>query len=285
MRTSFWDIVGKQASFEDEIRYIDKYLYHTKFYISDLDYSNYSLVEYIDSFYFSSWAAKNKITCPTIADLRSRLQIDEAARSASLKVEDFLLYLEFAVNIVAIVILKKSDQAAKIIAENIFRNIATNCERLNFEIAKFSEEGPFKLVEKNAAATAVADKYSGRDSEFSYKVIEYNHFLLKGNLGRKREILNAIADKFEAVKPKLKANGFSNIESDAGYLVNNINIRHNNTDPQSKSHKAHVAAMPSAELEEWYDKTYDVLLLALLASDFSELHGEIQELKTKIGAK
>lgn len=106
MRTSFWDIVGKQASFEDEIRYVDKALYHTLFYI---DYNRYSLVDYIESFYFSSWAAKNKITCPTIADLRSRLQIDKAARSASLKVEDFLLYLEFAVNIVAIVILKNSD--------------------------------------------------------------------------------------------------------------------------------------------------------------------------------
>lgn len=285
MRTSFWDIVGKQASFEDEIRYIDKYLYHTKFHISDLDYSNYSLVEYIDSFYFSNWAALNKITCPSIADLRSRLQIDEAVRSASLKVEDFLLYLEFAANLVAIVILKDYNKRVKTIAENIFRNIATNCERLNFEIAKFSEEGPFKLVEKNAAATAVADKYSGTDSEFSYKVIEYNHFLLKGNLGRKREILQAIADKFEAVKPKLKANGFGNIENDAGYLVNNINIRHNNTDPQSNSYKTYIAAMPPAELEEWYDKTYDVLLLALLASDFSELHGDIQELKKKIGAK
>ena len=284
MRTSFWDIVGTTSNFEDEIRYIDKYLYHTKFYISDLDYSNYSLVEYIDSFYFSSWAAKNKITCPTIADLRSRLQIDNFNHSQRLPLEKFLLYLEFTANIVYIAISKNSNQGAVRIAKNIFRNIMTNCERLNFKLEIFSE-GLIKIVEKNAAATAVADKYSGRDSEFSYKVIEYNHFLLKGNLGRKREILNAIADKFEAVKPKLKANGFGNIESDAGYLVNNINIRHNNTDPQSKSHKAHVVAMPSAELEEWYDKTYDVLLLALLASDFSELHGEVQELKTKIGAK
>ncbi len=284
MRTSFWDIAGTQANFEDEINYIDKSLYHTKFYLDSLNYGRYSLAEYIDSFYFSNWATLHKITCPSIADLRSRLHIDNFKHSQSLPLEKFLIYLEFAANIVYIAISKNQNQNAVRIARNIFRNIMTNCERLNFEIVEFSE-GLFKIVEKNAAATAVADKYSGRDSEFSYKVIEYNHFLLKGNMGRKREILNAIADKFEAVKPKLKANGFGNIESDAGYLVNNINIRHNNTDPQSKSHKAHVAAMPSAELEDWYDKTYDVLLLALLASDFSELHGEVQELKTKIGAK
>ena len=281
MRTSFWDIVGTTSNFEDEIHYIDKALYRTLFYV---DYKRYSLDEYIDSYYFSNWATLHKITCPSIADLRSRLHIDEYKYSQPLPVEKFLLYLEFAANIVYIAISKNMNQSAVRIARNIFGNIKINCERLNFEIREFSQ-GCFKIVEKNAAATAVADKYSGRDSEFSYKVIEYNHFLLKGNIDRKREILNTIASKFEAVRPQLKAIGFKDIESDAGYLVNNINIRHNNTDPQSKSQKAYVAVMPPAELEEWYDKTYDVLLLALLASDFSELHGEIQELKTKIGAK
>lgn len=281
MRTSFWDIVGTTSNFEDEIRYIDKYLYHTKFHISDLDYSNYSLAEYIDSFYFSNWATLHKITCPSIVDLRSRLQIDNFNHSQRLPLEKFLLYLEFAANIVYIAISKNQNQNAVRIAKNIFRNIMTNCERLNFEIVEFSQ-GLFKIVEKNAAATAVADKYSKADLEFSYKVIEYNHFLLKGNLGRKREILTAIADKFEAVKPKLKANGFGNIESDAGYLINNLNIRHNNADPQSTSYKTYIAAMPPAELEEWYDKTYDVLLLALLVGDFSEIHNDIQELKKKV---
>lgn len=281
MRTSFWDIVGKQASFKDEIRYINKSLYHTSFCVA---HNYYSLIEYIEALYFSSWAAKNKITCPSIADLRSRLQIDEVARSASLKIDNFLLYLEFVANLVFLVLLNPHNRDALNIAKNIYRNIQTNCERLNFKLEIFSEDC-IKIVEKNATATAVADKYSGTDSEFAYKVIEYNHFLLKGNIGRKREILNAIADKLEAVKQKLKANGFSNVESDAGYLVNNINIRHNNTDPQSNSYKAYVAGMQVAELEEWYDTTYDVLLLALLASDFSELHSDIQELKKKIGAK
>ena len=284
MRTSFWDIVGTTSNFEDEIRYIDKSLYHTEFYPDSLNYGRYSLAEYIDSFYFSSWAAKNKITCPSIADLRSRLQIDNFNHSQRLPLENFLLYLEFTANIVYIAISKNSNQRAKGIAKNIFLNIKTNCERLNFEIVEFSQ-GLIKIVEKNAAATAVADKYSGTDSEFSYKVIEYNHFLLKGNIDRKREILNTIASKFEAVRPQLKAIGFKDIESDAGYLINNLNIRHNNTDPQSNSYKTYIAAMPPAELEKWYDKTYDVLLLALLASDFSELHSDIQELKKKIGAK
>ena len=198
-----------------------------------------------------------------------------------MSIDKFLLYLECTANLVSIVLYKSRTDGAMGIAKNMLLNIKTNCERLNFEIREFSQ-GCFKIVEKNVAATAVADKYSETDSEFSYKVIEYNHFLLKGNLDRKREILNAIAAKFEAVRQQLKANGFGIVESDAGYLVNNLDIRHNNTDPQSPSHKAYVAEMNFGELEEWYDKTYDVLLLALLASDFSEIHNDIQELKKKV---
>lgn len=281
MRTSFWDIVGKQADLKKEMLFIEQMFCERVFYYSSI---KFTLLSYINHFYFSDWAAKNGITCPSVWDLRYHVGIENFRKSGRLSIDEFLLYLECVENLVQLISKDNQCTTAISIAGNILLNIKTNCERLNFKVIEFSK-GLFKIVEKNAAATAVADKYSRSDSEFSYKVIEYNHFLLKGNLGRKREILNAIADKFEAVKQKLKANGFSNIESDAGYLVNNINIRHNNTDPQSKSHKAHVAAMPPAELEEWYDKTYDVLLLALLASDFSELHGDIQELKKKIGAK
>lgn len=278
MRTSFWDIVGKQADLKREMLFLEKIFCEEFFYCHSI---KYNLVSYINSFYFSSWAAKNGITCPTVWDLRSHIGIDDFRTSGRLSIDEFLLYLECTANLVSIVLYKSRTDEAMGIAKNMLLNIKTNCERLNFEIVEFSE-GLFKIVEKNAAATAVADKYSRTDSEFSYKVIEYNHFLLEGNIDRKREILNTIASKFEAVRPQLKAIGFKDIESDAGYLINNINIRHNNTDPQSNSYKTYIAAMPPAELEEWYDKTYDVLLLALLASDFSELHGDIQELKKKV---
>ena len=93
MRTSFWDIVETQANFADEISYIDKTLYHKTFYF---EYNHYTLINYIETFYFPSWAAKNKITCPSIADLRLRLNIDNFQHSKQFTIEKFLLYLEFA---------------------------------------------------------------------------------------------------------------------------------------------------------------------------------------------
>ena len=151
-------------------------------------------------------------------------------------------------------------------------------DSLDFKIVEFSKN-LLKIVEKNAATTAVADKYSDKEPDLSFKVIEYNHFLLRGNIDRKREILCTIASKFEAVRPLLKSSGFKELESDAGFLVNNLNIRHNNTDAQSRSHIPHVANMRPDELEKWYDKTYDVLLLTLLASDFSAQHKDILNLR------
>ena len=88
MRTSFWDIVGTQGNLKQEMQYIESSLYHSLFYI---DYQAYSLVEYIDRFYFSSWAAKNKITCPSIEKLRLKLKINEFVCASSIKIDDFLL--------------------------------------------------------------------------------------------------------------------------------------------------------------------------------------------------
>ena len=116
-------------------------------------------------------------------------------------------------------------------------------------------------------------------------MIEYNHFLLRGNIDRKREILLAIGQKFESIRSQLKKGSFSGVEDDASTLLNNLNIRHDNISPGSKSYKPLVAQMPQKDLEAWYDKTYSILLLALLADDFSALHKEVQELKAQMEFK
>ena len=275
MRNSFWDHVSRQSDLKKEMMFLEKIFCESKFY---LDCYSCTLINYIDRFYFLSWAAENKITYPTIGDLRSEIGIERLKKAETLDVANFLLYLECTVNLINIVFEKSEDNDALEIAKNMYFNISTNCERLNFKIVEFSKN-LLKIVEKNAATTAVADKYSGKEPDLSFKVIEYNHFLLRGNIDRKREILCTIVSKFEAVRPLLKSSGFKELESDAGFLVNNLNIRYNNTDAQSRSHIPHVANMRPDELEKWYDKTYDVLLLTLLASDFSAQHKDILNLR------
>ena len=120
-------------------------------------------------------------------------------------------------------------------------------------------------------------------SDLSYKVIEYNHHSMKGDLSKKRDTLKLLADKLEADRKELKSiNG--SISTDLFFLLNNINIRHNNIDPASSSYKKSVAEMPNEELEKWYDKTYDLCLYAFMTLDQADRKTEIKELKERLNS-
>ncbi len=67
---------------------------------------------------------------------------------------------------------------------------------LSYEYIYFDKEEKVILVERDSAAFAVADIV---EEELAFKVIEYNHYLLKGDLDKKRNILKALADKVEGL--------------------------------------------------------------------------------------
>ena len=133
------------------------------------------------------------------------------------------------------------------------------------------------FVPKNQVVISVAEIV---DPSLSHKVIEYNHHSMKGDLERKRAVLLVFADKLEAMRPKLQENK-SAVESDLFYLFNNINIRHNNLDKNGKNYKEFVANMSDNELENWYDETYQMCLLAFLELEHLERKSRIKELKEK----
>ena len=77
----------------------------------------------------------------------------------------------------------------------------------------------------------------------------------------------------------------SSFSSDLFYLLNNMNIRHNNIDPDSINYKKWVADMSEQELEEWYDRTYDMCLYAFMTLDQDDHCKKIKELKQQLGNK
>jgi len=64
--------------------------------------------------------------------------------------------------------------------------------------------------------------------------------------------------------------------------LNSINLRHNNSDPSGKNYNCAVASMSKDEIEQWYDITYQVCLLAFLELDHLDRKGQITELKKQI---
>lgn len=142
-----------------------------------------------------------------------------------------------------------------------------------------NKKGITIFVPKSPEAISVAEIV---DSETSYKIIEYNHYMLQGNIDGKKEILKLIADKLESKRDKLR-NINAKIENNIFALFNNLNIRHDNISENSPKYVEYVANLSKRDLEQWYDETYQLALLAFLELDNVERNRKISELKNCIG--
>lgn len=67
------------------------------------------------------------------------------------------------------------------------------------------------------------------------------------------------------------------LESNVGYLLNKLNIRHNNI--EGKNAKDYVKNLSEKELEEWYDETYQMLQLCILEHDNIGRNKKVDSLK------
>lgn len=135
------------------------------------------------------------------------------------------------------------------------------------------------FVPKSAAAISVAEIV---EPVLSYKVIEYNHHKLKGNLVEKKNILLCLYEKLEPQRPKLKQIN-KTLEDNIFTLFNNLNLRHNNCDERKKEYyKDFVAKMLEEDLESWYDEIYQICLLAFLELDNIDRNEKVKELKVNL---
>lgn len=112
----------------------------------------------------------------------------------------------------------------------------------------------------------------------SYTVIEYNHYRMKGDLEGKKDILLKLGHLIEPQKKELQSINQS-LATTIFFMLNNLNIRHNNVQKDSPSYKEITAMMDNAVLEDWYDELYQLLLLAFLEMDNIERMKKIDSLK------
>jgi len=248
---------------------------------------NKTIIEFVDDYCFFEW--KNRYSYLNIEDMAEDLDIelDEDRISSNLTSIEILKYLEFARNLIMLCDVKlfidneKDDrdkykytyyQEYTVLKENI--NIVL--EHLNFSTKLLKKEERIILIEKNPSAIAVADIV---DEDTGCKVIEYNHYLLKGDIDKKREILLQLANKYEEIKNNIKSLN-KQLDDNIGFMLNNIHIRHNNKNGKNK--KEYVSKMRKDTMEKWYDETYQMLLLAILLNEQTDRNKKISRLKEKI---
>lgn len=258
MRKNIFEMAEEKFNLHDEIIKIDD------MFSIELNYNYRDSIEHaIDSFYFMSWRKRGVLI--STYELRKKCEIRRENLINSQDINEYLRYIEYVLNMLFSFHkqLNESMQNPEIILA-IVKNILIVLEKINFEHIICGDD-TWIIVEKNPSATAVAEIVK------DIKVIEYNHYLLKGDVKGKRDILKLLANKFEEVRPNLNKNNYKDLTDDMGYLFNNLGIRH--------SDDKLIKDMKPEELEEWYDRTYDMFLLCILANNHVDIRKDIKKLK------
>lgn len=113
----------------------------------------------------------------------------------------------------------------------------------------------------------------------SVDLLRYDYRNLRGDLESKRKILGSLAAALEPNRSRLSSVAKS-FTSDYFYLVNNLNIRHNNVDAADPGKfRERVANMAPSELESWYDLIRDMSASAFLLLSYEEKASGIDSLK------
>ena len=268
-RRNIFEILNEKESISCQINKIEMLL-------SDAYVGSESPEDIVDMECMREWKARGRYT--SCEEIRKRLQITYEQLNRDLSEEKILFYLEYVSNIIWLCNEKYLEGSEDYNDEYQYlqENVISILDDLGYETRVFEDKEKVILVEKNAAMTAVAEVV---DSNTAYAVIEYNHHLLKGDIAEKQRILKLLADKFEPMRGELKKVN-KELESNTGYLLNKMNIRHNNM--EGKNAIEYVKNLTNEELEEWYDETYQMLLLCFLEYENIERNRKISEIKKAI---
>ena len=190
--------------------------------------------------------------------------------------EDYFLFSEVIINILWD--LQEFDMSSTMRKgmKHLIETIIANVEKSGFEIKEVNKN--YLIVEKNAVAVQVADTVP----ELADVVIEYNHYLLRGDMERKQELLKKIADALEPKRATLNSIN-KKATDDFFWMVNKMNVRHNNCDETDrKNYFQEFAKLNNYDKEQWYDRIYDQSLMLYILLEYHSRNQEIQAFKQAV---
>jgi len=239
-------------------------------------FDDISIMECVDSYSFVDWKAR--VRCASSQDMMDRLDINEKSIS---KLSGFSLetqaFMEFMVNIIkrCDIAMQENNLDNSESYEILKQNTEAFLEHFGHTTTYFEEEEKVIIIEKNSAAFSAAEI---SEPDIAKKIIQYNHYKLKGNIDAKKDIILALANEIEPKRNELEQLN-SVLADDLFFTLNNMNLRHNNKEPSDKFYKPYVANMDVNDLECWYDEIYQMILLVKLLIENKTRHDDIDTLK------
>lgn len=211
-------------------------------------------------------------TACSLEDFNERNSFDFEHAECSKDLDDLLLFCEYVYNFAVRLNANHSCYSER--SFGVFRHIEKLVDKLGY---RFVEDGNLWVLvpanEEIEAAAEVVPPQAGSD------LFRYDYRAYRGSLDGKRKILVSLATALEPHRARLVeiAKDFTN---DYFYLVNSLNIRHNNVEPaDSGRYREFVARMTDAELEGWYDTVRYMSAAAFLLLEYGENIESIKDLK------
>ncbi len=280
-RVNIFEQLANQHDYEKDAERIIK-LFDDEYCVASAT-REWTLKDFVDYYCFEDWPNRGK--CLNADDFLETLGYDEDLSGYTPdSVEDFLTLIEIIYNFYY---MAGRCIGNNVLSQTVFLKPYSLLEKMmddclseyNQKAFYFEEEQKCIVAEDSPQVTAAAEAST---PDIALEIVRYHHRQLAGDIAKKKAILKALGDELEGRKTEISsinATLYGNITA----ALNNLNIRHNNINPNNKSnyHKA-VAEMPSEELEKHYDDLYQLILLAILEMDNKERQRELKELVQKV---
>lgn len=282
MRKSIFDIVSEKIDIKSEVhRMLHMAKIETTLCVDGTFYK--TIFNFVKEYCFCEWSHRGHFIHTD--DFLDALSFNTISKHAETDSESLMTFIELIYNFWNLSYQKFDDDKKGYLLQwcgNYYhlRDVMDDILAQYNHVAYLNDDKDCVLViENKEEVTAVAEILP---SQLSLDVIKYNHRSLQGEIELKKQILISLGAELEPKRRELQALN-RQLSEDIFFMLNNINVRHNNRSKKDKSkYKEYVAKMRKDRLEKWYDELYQMILLAFLLLDNVERANNVKELKNKI---
>ena len=283
MRKSIFDIVKDNTNLANDVLRLDSMFLKEEILRVNRGIP-YTLKDYVEDYCFETWKYRNH--CLDVDDFLRTVNYNNLKRSATINAEDIFTLIEVIYNFWNLAFGDLEKGTNGLLWSGIFVHLQDVMDEIlrqyNYTAYIPEDDECVLVIEDKPEVTATAEIVP---ETLSLDIIRYNHRLLKGNINAKKSILLKLASELEPRRKELQELD-KDLTSNIFFMLNNMNIRHNNQNINEPSkYKKYVAEIDNQHLEDWYDELYQMMLLALLLLDNIERQKSIDELKEKVAGK
>jgi len=278
VRKSIFDIASNSINISNEVdRIVAMSIKEKNLYYSPYDLS---VFEFVDKLCFSKWSCRGHFV--DVEDFLNAVKYNDIKSLAKNgDIDAFMSLIELTYNFWMLahknLVCEKSSSRWQKNFYHLRDVMLDNLEKYNH--TAYIENDRILVIEDKPEVTAAVEIIP---QNIALDVIRYNHRSLAGEVDLKKSILISLGAELEPKRKELQVIN-KQLSEDIFFMLNNIDIRHNNRSKKDKGkYKEYVAKMSKARLEKWYDELYQMLLLAFLLLDNVDRAAKVKELKEKI---